>query len=245
MTLDTTLTLTVLFGALFLLGTLFCLPLYHWHVRAFIHSDIWTKIVWWIPIFIVFIGVLYGGALAAVVAASVLLIQGIREFCRNHGQRSKYAQIYFAGFLFATAHLGVIFQMLGYSQAVTVLIVVCFASVLSDVCAFFCGNYFGKTPLPSWINARKSWEGVGGQIVGAVLGYALVFFTLDIPHMWLFAAGIGIASATGDLANSTAKRSLRIKDWGQTIPGHGGVLDRFSSLSAAIAFAVWAQTVLA
>lgn len=54
--------------------------------------------------------------------------------------------------------------------------------------------------------------------------------TGDNAAWWLILA-IGIASAFGDLFNSVAKRQLDIKDWGQTIPGHGGVLDRMSSLS--------------
>ena len=49
----------------------------------------------------------------------------------------------------------------------------------------------------------------------------------------ILAVLIGLASAMGDLINSIVKRRLKIKDWGNTIPGHGGILDRMSSLSFA------------
>ena len=137
------------------------------------------------------------------------------------------------------AHLIVIFTDLSDAQSTTALISICFASVLSDVFAFFAGTYVGKHHLPSFINERKSYEGVVGQIIGAVIGLSVVSLLPRIGFSWPLALGIGFASAVGDIVNSIVKRARNMKDWGDTIPGHGGVLDRFSSLSFAIAAGYW------
>ena len=231
--------LVVLFVALFLVGSALCLPLYKWDFKKFFASQLWTKVVWWIPIFSVFVAVLSSGSVIAVLVTAALLLQAFREFYEAKALRSRVATLYLSFFVIALMHLGGFFYSISSDLATQALIVVCFASVMSDVCAFFAGRYLGRTALPTWINSKKSWEGVVGQLVGALIGYGLVWNYLDIKGYWAIALGIGIASALGDLANSTAKRSLRIKDWGQTIPGHGGVLDRFSSLSVAIAWTFW------
>ncbi len=206
---------------------------------AFIRSSLWTKIVWWIPIFLTFLIILNGGLLPAVAVTVCLIIQAVREFTYNQGWKNQYALLYFWGFIIAIVHLGLYFFALHAAQAVIALVVVCFASVLSDVCAFFCGTYLRKNPLPIWINTNKSWEGVAGQIIGAIIGYTIIYLVTGFGNLWLLALCIGIASAIGDIANSVAKRALNIKDWGQSIPGHGGVLDRFSSLSVAIMITFW------
>lgn len=239
MTSEVLLRLVLLFAGVFVVGTALCLPLYQWNIKKFFASKLWTKILWWVPIFSVFIAILNGGLIMASIVALAILLQACREFYQNGGWQTKTALLYFVVFWIATLHLAGFFYHIPYGLALGALIVVCFASVLSDVCAFFLGTYFGRTALPGWINPKKSWEGVLGQIIGAFIGYGLVWNYLHIEGYWGIVAGIGVMSALGDLINSAAKRSLNIKDWGETIPGHGGVLDRFSSLSMAIAWTFW------
>ena len=113
-------------------------------------------------------------------------------------------------------------------------IAVVLASVLSDVTAFFFGKTMGRHHLPTFFNTHKSYEGVVGQIVGGVVGILItgMLFDVAVPLWWGLA--IGLLSAGGDLANSFTKRKLAIDDWGNTIPGHGGVMDRFASLNAVL-----------
>lgn len=237
MTLKLLIEISALFASLFIVGSLACLPLYHWNLSRFFASRLWVKIYWWLPIFGVFIALLYGGWPVACLVVAGLLIQTVREWWRQWQQAGK-PRLLATGYLllFSAALIQLVSLSLQSQHAhIITLISICFASVLSDVLAFFAGSYMGQHKLPSWINPHKSYEGVMGQIVGAVIGLALVALTPEINFSWLLALGVGVASAFGDLLNSVTKRQLAIKDWGQTIPGHGGILDRFSSLSFALA----------
>jgi phosphatidate cytidylyltransferase len=110
-----------------------------------------------------------------------------------------------------------------------------------DTMAYLFGVSFGKHRLFERISPKKSWE---GAIFGALFTISISYFFPYIFHIltwynWMILAGIVIFSATmGDLVESMFKRSLDIKDSGNLIPGHGGILDRFDSvfLSAPIAY---------
>lgn len=109
---------------------------------------------------------------------------------------------------------------------------------LSDTGAYFAGRAFGQHKLAPVISPNKTVEGVVGGIVGAVLGmliYALVLrigFAFRVNYAYAALYGIvGSAGAVfGDLCFSVVKRQSGIKDYGQLIPGHGGILDRFDSM---------------
>lgn len=108
----------------------------------------------------------------------------------------------------------------------------------SDTCAYLAGVAFGKHKMAPVLSPKKSVEGaVGGVIGAAVLGavYAAIFFdqlSLTNPILTfaiICAVGAGI-SMVGDLAASAIKRNHNIKDYGNIIPGHGGIMDRFDSV---------------
>ena len=109
---------------------------------------------------------------------------------------------------------------------------------LSDTGAYFAGLKFGKHKLAPVISPKKTVEGVIGGTVGAVAGmviYCLVlnaFFRLQTNYFYAVLYGIlGSAGAVfGDLCFSVIKRQTDIKDYGNLIPGHGGILDRFDSM---------------
>jgi len=239
MTTELLVRLLVLVLGLIIIGIFACLPLYKWRPSQLITSSLFIKIIWWIPILFVLIFMLYGGLLAAAGVTLFIIILSVKEFYINKGWRHAISCIYYALFIIWTIHLTVWFLGLPSQIAVISLTSVAIISVMSDVCAFFMGNYLGKYQLPVWLNNRKSWEGVVGQIIGAIIGGILVIYWLLIPVSFILILLIGIASAIGDLYNSAAKRVLSIKDWGQTIPGHGGVMDRLSSLSFAVAVSYW------
>ena len=109
---------------------------------------------------------------------------------------------------------------------------------LSDAGAYFVGLRFGKHKLAPVVSPNKTIEGVFGGIAGAVLGmliYALILdlgFRFDVNYGLAILYGLigSLTGVFGDLCFSIIKRQTGIKDYGNLIPGHGGVLDRFDSL---------------
>ena len=102
----------------------------------------------------------------------------------------------------------------------------------ADIGAYFIGKYFGKTPL-SGISPKKTVEGAIFGISASVLVGIAVGYYIGLPKFYLTGAAlgslIGIASLLGDLTESMLKRDAGVKDSGDIIPGHGGILDRTDS----------------
>jgi phosphatidate cytidylyltransferase len=106
-----------------------------------------------------------------------------------------------------------------------------------DAAAFFSGRYFGRHKLAPEISPGKTWEGVAGGLVLSIIA-ALVLTVVPLHVPWYFAillgVLIGMAATLGDLAESLIKRQTHVKDSGQIMPGHGGMLDRIDSLLFAV-----------
>ena len=110
---------------------------------------------------------------------------------------------------------------------------------LSDTGAYFTGRAFGKRKLAPIISPNKTIEGVVGGMAAAVLGvviYCLILrfgFHFEIDYMAIPLYGIlgSLGGVFGDLCFSAIKRQTGIKDYGNLIPGHGGILDRFDSMT--------------
>ena len=102
----------------------------------------------------------------------------------------------------------------------------------TDVGAYFGGSVFGKHKIAPAVSPGKSWEGAASGVAAAALaGAVLARFTPFAPGFGaLGGAGLGVLAEFGDLVESSLKRFAKVKDSGQLIPGHGGVLDRFDSL---------------
>jgi len=102
-----------------------------------------------------------------------------------------------------------------------------------DISALLSGSFFGKHKLYPRISPNKTFEGLGGSIVGSIV-VALAFAILFLPRLQngvciLLAIGMGILGQLGDFTESMLKRSAHVKDSGTLIPGHGGMLDRLDS----------------
>ncbi|NLV35827.1 MAG: phosphatidate cytidylyltransferase [Clostridiaceae bacterium] len=106
----------------------------------------------------------------------------------------------------------------------------------TDTFAFFTGITIGKTKIIPRISPKKSLEGCIGGVIGAVLAM-LAFGSIFMPqlgtsliHFAILGLLCGVISQIGDWSASSVKRAVGIKDYGNIMPGHGGVLDRLDSI---------------
>ncbi len=112
---------------------------------------------------------------------------------------------------------------------------------VNDTGAYCTGMLFGKHRLFERISPKKSWEGsIGGAVFSIIAAIILAhFFTFLSTGIWI---GLGLTVVVfgtwGDLTESLMKRTLGIKDSGNILPGHGGMLDRFDSTLMAVPAAV-------
>lgn len=108
---------------------------------------------------------------------------------------------------------------------------------LPDTVAYFAGSLFGKRKLTPKISPNKTVAGAIGAVVGAVVAF-LVYgvilsymgFTVSFVRMFVLSLICGVVAQFGDLSASMMKRACEAKDFGNLIPGHGGLLDRVDSL---------------
>lgn len=115
---------------------------------------------------------------------------------------------------------------------------------ISDTAAYFTGRAFGKHKLAYTISPNKTWEGVAGAVIAVVLyGLAWNFWLIEesliitlVPLLIIMA----ILGVVGDLYESLIKRQAGVKDSGNILPGHGGILDRIDALTSALPFAILA-----
>ena len=110
---------------------------------------------------------------------------------------------------------------------------------LADTGGYFAGKKWGKKALAKAVSPNKTWEGVWGALILNTI-WAIVAFEIGLAgslsmQTWLLLTLLSVAmSIVGDLFESLFKRSHNIKDSGNLLPGHGGVLDRIDSLIAAV-----------
>jgi phosphatidate cytidylyltransferase len=105
---------------------------------------------------------------------------------------------------------------------------------LQDTAAYFVGRAWGRHKMAPALSPKKTWEGAAGGLLGSIAGALLCVWLLGLPIS--IAAGAllglvgGIVGPLGDLSESLIKRQVGLKDAGNLIPGHGGILDRADSL---------------
>lgn len=129
--------------------------------------------------------------------------------------------------------------MLRATYGASLLVYLLFLIWFADSGAYFAGKRWGKHKLLPNVSPGKTWQGVAGAFVASI-GFSLIFgFTSDSITNNQYAMFILISFITvifsiqGDLMESMFKRQVNIKDSGQLLPGHGGMLDRIDSLTAA------------
>src|SRR5579875_1570999 len=104
---------------------------------------------------------------------------------------------------------------------------------IGDSAAYYAGRMFGRHRLAPMVSPMKSWEGAAASVVASVV-FGLLYLGYFTPHLpWWEVVGVAvlgnIAGQFGDLAESAIKRGAGVKDSGNLLPGHGGMLDRVDS----------------
>ncbi|MDD3413580.1 MAG: phosphatidate cytidylyltransferase [Lachnospiraceae bacterium] len=152
---------------------------------------------------------------------------------------SSYMMSTVFGVLYIPVMLSFIYLTRMYTDGNYLVWLIFISSWICDTCAYCVGMLIGKHKLAPKLSPKKSIEGaiggvVGSALVGGLYGYALTQIrSLDFVIIGIFVCigGIGaVVSQIGDLTASALKRNHSIKDFGNLIPGHGGILDRFDSV---------------
>ena len=105
--------------------------------------------------------------------------------------------------------------------------------ICSDVGGYAAGVLFGRHPMAPSVSPRKSWEGFAGSLLAGAVGGALLLVALfDASPLGgaVFGAALVGTATLGDLGESMIKRDIGVKDMGDLLPGHGGLMDRLDSL---------------
>ncbi|MCG8378895.1 MAG: CDP-archaeol synthase [Proteobacteria bacterium] len=126
----------------------------------------------------------------------------------------------------------------GFNTGASFLIFLMLLIWSADTAAYFSGKRWGKRKLADRVSPGKTWEGtIAGILAGIVVTMCYVFIlSMDLTKDWAFiviSIATVIMSVIGDLMESLVKREAGIKDSGSILPGHGGVMDRLDSLTAA------------
>jgi phosphatidate cytidylyltransferase len=133
----------------------------------------------------------------------------------------------------AALGLGKLAELAPNGQLLLLFLLVLIAA--ADIGAYFGGRRFGRHKLAPRVSPNKTWEGFWSGVLAAGCAALVGGWLLEVPWLpWLgVCVVVALASVVGDLAESMFKRQAGLKDSSSLLPGHGGVLDRLDSLSAA------------
>lgn len=166
---------------------------------------------------------------------------GIFADAKTPEERLKKITLFAWGMIFLPVGLGSLAKIFTFDsdQSREWIFSLLVATFLADTMAYLFGKSFGKHKLCPAISPGKTWEGLLGSFVGAIVGVMLVrwftrqFFLFDARHVFLilvFGSAVAVTGVLGDLSESILKRAVGVKDSGNLIPGHGGILDRLDGL---------------
>ncbi|MFG6328180.1 MAG: phosphatidate cytidylyltransferase [Lachnospiraceae bacterium] len=148
---------------------------------------------------------------------------------------SEQVTMLFFGIIYVTVMLSFVFKVRFVHDGHLFVWFIYIGAWGSDTCAYCVGKLIGKHKMPSKLSPNKTIEGCLGGVAGAALiGFIFAMVFYDNKDIWwqlpLIGAVSSVISQIGDLAASAIKRNHDIKDYGNLIPGHGGILDRFDSI---------------
>lgn len=182
--------------------------------------------------------------LVMIIAILMFLIAAIKY--HNDLKFEQMAMAMFFAFFPSLSFASAIYLRDNYGKAVGIyLVFLALGSAwFSDTGAYFSGMFFGKRKLAPVISPKKTVEGaIGGVITAVVLNLLLAKFiifalksngmTLSVNYLFvgILSPFISVIGILGDLMSSVIKRQNDVKDFGKIMPGHGGIMDRFDSVS--------------
>ncbi len=130
-------------------------------------------------------------------------------------------------------HLLLVRELRPFGREYTYLLLL--TAWISDSAAYFVGKNYGRYYLAKKVSPNKTWEGTIAQIISGILVVLLfkIFLLKHISYLQVFVLGIilPLSGLFGDLSESYLKRQVGVKDSGSLLPGHGGILDRFDTLT--------------
>ncbi|MTI69994.1 MAG: phosphatidate cytidylyltransferase [Firmicutes bacterium] len=135
--------------------------------------------------------------------------------------------------LLGTIYVSVFLFHINFLEGSPLIWLVFIIAWATDTFAYFFGQLFGKRKLCPRLSPKKTIEGAIGGVIGSFILTLIYLKVFNIPNLILLSvlSILGsILSQIGDLAASKIKRTVGIKDFGNIMPGHGGVLDRFDSI---------------
>jgi phosphatidate cytidylyltransferase len=149
--------------------------------------------------------------------------------------------LYTGGLLGYAPLLASIEEMPTRGDGVAWMLAVLLCTAACDTGAYLVGSMVGRHRMIPHISPGKTWEGLGGAVLGAVVAALALSGILKI--VWWEAILLGllicVAAVSGDLCESLLKRAAGVKDSGNVIPGHGGVLDRIDSILFVLLAVYW------
>ena len=174
-----------------------------------------------------------GAPLALFIAGSMPTLAGLAlmtliVFMLKRGRRPAFLAAGFAYIGLACISLVFLWVFAGMETVIWLGVVV----VMTDTCAYFTGRTLGGPKLAPKISPRKTWSGLIGGIAGASVAGGILAAVVDANSVTvaLASGALAVVAQIGDLAISKAKRTFDVKDSGNIIPGHGGVLDRLDGI---------------
>lgn len=184
-----------------------------------------------------YFGCAYGPMLAGLTVFSLCIFGGLLRFHASVTAQGMCAT-FFAGVVMPYFFSALVRLLMMENGRMLILVPILIAFI-ADGGAYFAGRALGKHKLAPVISPKKTVEGLIGGYISAVAGMMIycavlqLFFdrTVHYPAAVVCALVGGTVSVVGDLVFSVIKRQTGIKDYGNLIPGHGGVLDRFDSVT--------------
>lgn len=183
-------------------------------------GELKTRVLTGIVVLVVAGLVVYIGGGVFKFAVAILLVQMMREFYAMQKQ-GLFSRLAIISIIISSACC----LSLIYLEDKSMLSIIWLACVIgaTDIGAYFAGKSFGRNKIWPAVSPSKTWEGALG-------GFALAALVSSwFGQAWLLGVIIGIVAQVGDFTESALKRKFGVKDSGDLLPGHGGILDRLDS----------------